>query len=111
MALVKRSINPSEPRTPRLSDSWVISTELQVNGRHVVPGTELKITGERGRFRFVKHVLNGDIEWIDVWGGRNGAEQMRSFRPSAIKVVHYKNQTDKNLAKAYKEKKKILKAS
>lgn len=74
-----------------------VNTELQVNGRHVAPGTELSIKNERGRFRFVKHVVTATTEWIDVWGGVKGREQMRSFRPDRIKTVHYVNKTDKNL--------------
>jgi hypothetical protein len=84
----------------------------------IVPGpnaeweyvTELKIQGERGRFRFVKLVRNGDLEWIDVWGGLKKSESMRSFRLDRVKRVHYKNQTVGNLAQEYKEKKALLKA-
>lgn len=78
---------------------WIINEEIQINGRNVEPGTELKIKGERGRYRFVKQVINGSKEWIDVWGGKKGAEQMRSFRTDRVKTVHYKNQTGKNLLK------------
>lgn len=74
-----------------------VNTELQVHGRNVAPGTELSIKGERGRFRFVKHVTTATTEWIDVWGGPKGREQMRSFRPEQVKTVHYKNMTGKNL--------------
>lgn len=74
-----------------------VITELQVHGRKVAPGTELSIKGQRGRFRFVKFVTTATTEWIDVWGGPKGHEQMRSFRPDRIKTVHYVNKTDKNL--------------
>ena len=70
---------------------------IKVNGREVTPGTELKIQGERGRFRFMKLVRNNGAEWIDVWGGPTGREQTRSFRVARIARVHYKNKTDKNL--------------
>lgn len=75
----------------------ITTTEMTVNNRHVAKGTEISIQGERGRFRFVKHVQNNQAEWIDVWGGPKGREQMRSFRPNRIKRVHYKNQTAKSL--------------
>lgn len=102
-----RKKKDSGPRVPRPDDLWVITTELQINGRYVSKGTELKIQGERGRFRFIKHVkTEADIEWIDVWGGPKGAESIRSFRPDRIKTVHYKNKTDHNLAIAYKQKQK-----
>lgn len=91
--------------TPRISDAWDIKTEIQINGRHVVPGTELKISGERGRFRFIKHVVTDKgAEWIDVWGGPKGSENWRSFRPDRVKTVHYKNKTDVNMAAEYKQK-------
>lgn len=91
--------------TPRLDDAWVVNTEIQINGRWVYPGTELKITGERGRFRFIKFVTTDEgISWIDVWGGTKGSENWRSFRLEQVKTVHYKNRTVQNLAKEYKEK-------
>ena len=99
------------PAAPRPDKDWIISTEITINNRQVVKDTELKISGERGRFRFMKHVNNNGIEWVDVWGGKKGSECIRSFRPDRIKTVHYKNTTDKNLVKIFKEKKKLLKES
>ncbi len=93
-----------EPSGPRPNDAWVCETAIQVNGRNVTLGTEVKIRGVRGRFRFVKKVTTPTTEWIDVWGGPKGAESMRSFRLEQIKTVHYKNQTVKNLAVEHKEK-------
>lgn len=100
-----RKKKPSEPLVPRPNAEWEYLTEIQVNGRNVTAGTELKIVGERGRFRFIRLVknLNG-AQWVDVWGGPKGAEQWRSFKLDRIKTVHYKNQTVKNLASEYKEK-------
>ena len=99
-----------EPSGPRPNDTWICETSIQVNGRNVSAGTELKIRGVRGRFRFVKKVTTLTAEWIDVWGGPKGAESMRSFRLGQIKTVHYKNQTVGNLAVEYKEKKAAKKA-
>jgi hypothetical protein len=91
--------------TPRLDDAWTVTTEIQINGRWVYPGTELKITGERGRFRFIKHVITDKgAEWIDVWGGTKNSENWRSFRLEQVKTVHYKNRTVQNLAQEYKQK-------
>lgn len=95
---------------PKPNDGWVYTTELQVNGRNVSPGTELKITGQRGRFRFIKHVKTETSEWIDVWGGPKGSENIRSFHIDRVKRVHYKNQTVANLAVEYKQKMKDKKA-
>lgn len=85
---------------------WVVKTEIQINGRNVVKGTELKIKGQRGRYRFIKHVQTPDTEWVDVWGGTKGAENWKSFSLDRIKTVHVKNTTVANLAKEYKQKMK-----
>lgn len=96
---------------PRPCDSWEILTEIQINGRNVTRGTELKIAGERGRFRFIKYVkTEKGIEWVDVIGGPKGCEVWRSFRPEQVKTVHYKNRTDAAMAAQYKEKMKAIKA-
>lgn len=71
--------------------------EIKINGREVKPRTELKIKGERGRFRFVKLVRKSSTEWIDVWGGPSGREQMRSFYVDRVVRVHSKNKTGANL--------------
>jgi hypothetical protein len=92
------------------NDGWTYTTEIQINGRNVTRGTELKIAGERGRFRFMQLVNSGKFEWVDVWGGPKGAENWRSFSLEKVKRVHYKNQTVQNLAVEYKEKKLALKS-
>ena len=94
------------PAVPRPNDGWIYSTEIEVNGRKVVKGTELKIAGERGRFLFNQQIDTGSVVWVDVYNNR-GAH--RAFYPDRIKVVHVKNKTDVNLAKAYKAKKASLK--
>lgn len=86
------------------SKDWEVTTELQINGRYVKQGTELKIQGERGRFRFMQHIKTETSEWIDVWGGPRHREQTRSFRLDRVKRVHSKNKTDQALAEEYKEK-------
>ena len=86
-------------------DSWTVSYELQINGRKVVPETELSITGEAGRFRFIRHVKTETSEWIDVVGGRKGWTMWRSFDQSRIRTVHWKNKTAKNIIKERKEEK------
>jgi hypothetical protein len=84
-------VNTTPAATTERAD-WVITTQWQHNGRYVHPGTELTIDGERGRFRFVRFVVNSvGKEWIDVVGGPLGAKghkTMRSFRPSRVHVVH-----------------------
>lgn len=100
------------PAAPKPCDAWEIITEMQINGRNVTKGTELKIAGERGRFRFIKFVrTDKGVEWVDVHGGPKGAECLRSFRLDRIKTVHYKNKTDFHLAAEHKEKMKAKKAA
>jgi hypothetical protein len=95
------------PVAPKPCDAWDIQTEIQINGRNVVKGTELKIAGQRGRFRFIKKVITEkNIIWIDVYGGPKGLECIRSFRPEQVKTVHSKNKTDFHLAKEFKVKRK-----
>lgn len=72
---------------------WVIETEISIHGRNVGRDTELSIKGERGRFRFLRQITNGDKVWIDVVGGSNGHKQMRSFYLDKVRRVHYKNKT------------------
>jgi hypothetical protein len=96
--------------TPGPINLWTVETSIQINGRNVQPGTELKIRGERGRFRFIKYVkTEKENEWIDVWGGSKGHEQWRSFKLDKVRTVHYKNQTVQNLAQVYKDKKQEIK--
>lgn len=98
------------PDAPKPNDLWEIQTEMQINGRHVKPGTELKITGWTGRYRFVKYVkTEKGHEWVDVIGGPKGSDAFRSCSLDMIKRVHYKNQTYQNLALDYKDKKKAIK--
>jgi hypothetical protein len=97
------------PDLPKPNDTWEVQTEMQINGRYVKPGTELKITGWTGRYRFVKYVKTETSEWVDVIGGPKGSEAFRSCTLGMIKRVHYKNQTYKNLAEEHKEKQKIIK--
>lgn len=107
---MRRKKRDDSSNTPKPNDGWTYQTEIQINGRHVAPGTELKIVGERGRFRFVKYVDTGDTGWIDVWGGPKGSECLRSFRLDRVRRVHYKNQTIGNLALEHKAK-QALKAA
>lgn len=78
----KRDLQP-------LPEDWTVSEEFSWNGRRIEPGTELKISGVRGRWRFMRHVRreNG-VEWIDVIGGTRGCLHWRSFRPERIRTVH-----------------------
>jgi hypothetical protein len=110
MTLKKKNVN-DQPSPIKPNAGWEYSTKIQINGRNIIPGTELKITGERGRFRFIHAVTTQEgNEWIDVWGGPKKAESTRSFRVERVKTVHYKNTTDQALVQEYKAKKIAMKA-
>lgn len=97
----RKSVAPSGPRP---NDKWEIKTELQINGRYVKPGTELKIKGWSGRYRFVKYVkTETGKEWIDVLAN---SDYFRSCSLDMVRTVHSKNKTDEHLAKEYKKKRK-----
>lgn len=90
-----RPYNPETHNDP--SKHWTRTTQTQINGRHVTPGTELTVSGQRGRFRFLEHVTTEQgIEWLWVIGGAKGYETFRAFRPEAVKRVHYKQKTRHN---------------
>ncbi|AOT25427.1 hypothetical protein KIP29_gp29 [Mycobacterium phage BabyRay] len=62
---------------------------MKVNERHLEPGTEVSIQGERGRFRFVKaSTTSAGKTVLDFIGGPAGHEQWRSFYPERVKTVH-----------------------
>lgn len=73
---------------------WEVSEEAVANGRHLTPSTEVSVSGERGRFLFLRHVRNTRTgsEWVDLLQGK----RFRSFRPEAIKTVHRLNRTREN---------------
>jgi hypothetical protein len=72
-----------------LPEGWERSEEFSWNGRRIAPGTELKIRGVRGRWRFLSHTRTDEgVEWIDVVGGTRGCVHWRSFRPDRIRTVH-----------------------
>lgn len=91
----KKKVAESAPALPSPTAHWITSEEIVIHGRHVVRGSELSIKGERGRFNFIKHVLNPKTgsEWVDVVGGAVGYRTMRSFSIDRIRRVHNKAKT------------------
>lgn len=85
---------------------WEEHRDAVVNGRHLSPGSEVSIRGERGRFRFVKRVVRPErgVEWLDFWGGPKHAPQLRSFYPDRVKTVHRIAQTPEALLAARRKK-------
>lgn len=77
----------------------VINDTFKFNGRTLTKGTEVSIRGQRGRFRFVGHVVNPNgNEWLDFIGGKKGCEAWRSFAADDIRTVHRINRTRANVA-------------
>ena len=91
----RKKLVDQTPAVPSPTAHWITSEEIVLHGRHVVRGSELSIRGERGRFNFIKHVLNPKTgsEWIDVVGGPTGYKTMRSFHIDKIRRVHNKVKT------------------
>ena len=105
----KKKQQNNVPEAVKPNANWEIVTEMQINGRNVQPGTELKIKGWSGRYRFVKYVkTDTGKEWVDVWGGSSKAASFRSCKLDMVKTVHSKNKTEYHLAKEHKAKKKAL---
>ena len=70
---------------------------VRVHGRDLEPGTEVSITGERGRFRFVRATTtSAERIVLDFIGGQAGHECWRSFYPERVKTVHRINRTRPN---------------
>lgn len=73
----KERINPA---------GWTITTKYQgPTGRWLEPGSEVHISGERGRFKFVEHVSTPTAEWVWV---TDKDRKSRAFVPSRISRVH-----------------------
>lgn len=96
MARKKKPTHAADYVNP--SAHWVISEEWSTHGRNLVKGTEISIRGERGRFLFIRHVVNpsNGAEWVDVIGGKAGTKQFRAFAPARIKTVHWKKKIRPN---------------
>lgn len=59
------------------------------NGRHLRPGTEVSVRGERGRFRFINaQTTKAGRVVLNFLGGPAGREMLRSFYPERVRRVH-----------------------
>jgi hypothetical protein len=91
MTMTRRRTGYDGPTVP---DNWHVSTSFQVGRKQATPGRAVTIRGERGTFRFVRHVVTEPAdrrrkrrEWIDVIGGTAGVTMFRSFTPDRIRKV------------------------
>jgi hypothetical protein len=91
----KKKTTEQVAAAPSPTAHWITSQEVVIHGRHVVSGSELSIKGERGRFNFIRHVINPKTgsEWVDVVGGPSGYKTLRSFHVDKIRRVHNKVKT------------------
>ena len=72
-------------------------SEATVNGRTLLPSTEVSIRGERGRFRFMNaQTTSTGKEVLNFVGGASGHEVFRSFYPERVRTVHRINKTRSN---------------
>lgn len=75
--------------------------EAVANGRHLTPGMEVSVRGERGRFRFVNaQVTSAGKTVLNFIGGAPGHEAWRAFYPERIRRVHRINRTRVNRKEA-----------
>lgn len=73
-------------RERNIQPGWAITNHYQApTGRWLGPGTELHIRGERGRFKFVEHVVSPVAEWVWV---RDKDRKYRAFSPERVSRVH-----------------------
>jgi hypothetical protein len=79
--------------SPQETVKRVSNTEITINGRTVVPKTEISIRGESGRFTF--HYSLRDDE-VTVWGGQPQYEKWRTFKIDRVRTVHRKPRLRKN---------------
>lgn len=47
---------------------WTVTTTDKVNGRTLVPGTEVKLRNRRGRYRYLRTVTTPTSGWCDFIG-------------------------------------------
>lgn len=61
---------PKKTTEFKYNPAWIVSFEYQHGKDLITPGTLIKFKGQRGAFKFNKHVINKELntEWIDVVG-------------------------------------------
>ena len=69
-----------------VSDTYQISPQITLN-----KGDECRIKGEQGKYTFMRHVINTNLdpqrEWVDLWGGSHGHGQFRAIHTDRLKHV------------------------
>lgn len=85
--MARRKPPPPPPVPITYSEEWQAPS-----GRHVRRGTELRIHGLPGRYRFMHHASAPRGEWVTVVGPLTGRKEdaplIRSFLPQRVRTVH-----------------------
>jgi hypothetical protein len=85
MARKKKETQPVGP-----PEGWLVSEEYQISPQVTLSkGDECRIKGEQGKYKFIRHVINTnlDSEWVDLWGGSHGHGQWRSVHTHMLKHI------------------------
>lgn len=85
MALVQRKKSKAVTK-PYNHNPHIVCHYSMVHGESVVEvGSEIKFHGTRGKFKFIKHVVNSEleVEWIDCMDLKTG--EFRSFYVNRLK--------------------------
>jgi len=70
--------------------------EVQINGRWLNIDSEVSITGERGKFKYLGHSITSEGKVVlNFVGGGSSKHLLRSFYPDRVKVVHNKKRARK----------------
>lgn len=80
--MIARKRSKPKPTNP----DWQRLTEIAAaGGRYLRPGVEFRVSGERGRFRFMSYTVTPTAAWIDSVGPN---KQYRAFRLDRVRTVH-----------------------
>ena len=85
-----RKLKTTKPVGP--PQGWVVHDSYQLSAQVTLSkGDECRIKGEQGKYKFIRHVVNTNLdpqsEWIDLWGGSHGHGQWRSIRVERLKHI------------------------
>ena len=85
-----RKLKTTKPVGP--PEGWVVSDSYQISAQVVLAkGDECRIKGEQGKYKFMRHVVNTNLdphsEWIDLWGGSHGHGQWRSIQIDRLRHI------------------------
>jgi len=88
-----RKLKTTKPVGP--PQGWVVSDSYQISPQvTLTKGDECRIKGEQGKYKFMRHVVNTNLdpqsEWIDLWGGSHGHGQWRSIQVERLKHIPQK---------------------